>query len=126
MTIRTVLAALTGVAVLTLTAGCGGESDSPAADASSSGGADTTTIEVTIEGDDIVPAGERVQATAGEPVHIVVVSDREGELHVHSSPEQQLAYVAGTTELDVTIDKPGIVEIEDHVAEVLIVQLEVH
>jgi hypothetical protein len=81
---------------------------------------------VTIEGDEIVPAGERVQVTAGEPVHIVVVSDRERELHVHSSPEQQLAYVAGTTELDVTIDKPGIVEIEDHVAEVLIVQLEVH
>ncbi len=54
------------------------------------------------------------------------MSDREGELHVHSSPEQELAYEAGTTELDVTIDKPGIVEIEDHVAEVLIVQLEVH
>ena len=125
MTIRTVLAALTGVAVLTLTAGCGGDADSPAADASS-GDAGTTTIEVTIEGDEIVPAGERVQATAGEPVHIVVVSDREGELHVHSSPEQELAYEAGTTELDVTIDKPGIVEIEDHVAEVLIVQLEVH
>jgi hypothetical protein len=125
MTIRPILAALTGLAVLTLTAGCGGDSDSPAADASSTG-SDTTTIEVTIKGDEIVPAGERVQATAGEPVHIVVTSDREGELHVHSSPEQELAYEAGTTELDVTIDKPGIVEIEDHVADVLIVQLEVH
>lgn len=125
MTIRPILAALTGLAVLTLTAGCGGDSESPAADASSTG-SDTTTIEVTIKGDEIVPAGERVQATAGEPVHIVVTSDREGELHVHSSPEQELAYEAGTTELDVTIDKPGIVEIEDHVADVLIVQLEVH
>jgi hypothetical protein len=125
MTIRPILAALTGVAVLTLTAGCGGDSDSPAADASSTR-SDTPTIEVTIKGDEIVPAGERVQATAGEPVHIVVTSDREGELHVHSSPEQELAYTEGTTELDVTIDKPGIVEIEDHVADVVIVQLEVH
>jgi hypothetical protein len=55
----------------------------------------------------------------------VVTADREGEMHVHSTPEQELQYGVGKTILTVTIERPGIVEIEDHVADVVVVQLQV-
>jgi hypothetical protein len=58
-------------------------------------------------------------------VTINVTANRDGEMHVHSTPEQELKYHAGKTTLSVTIDKPGIVDIEDHIAEVVVVQLEV-
>lgn len=82
-------------------------------------------IEVTIEGDKLTPSGERVKATVGEPVAIHVTSDRAGELHVHSTPEQELQYDKGETDLSFTVDTPGVIDVEDHVAEVVIVQLEV-
>jgi hypothetical protein len=80
---------------------------------------------VTIEGDAVTPNGRRLKATVGEPVVLTVDSDRAGELHVHSTPEQELEYGKGTTTLTVTIDKPGIVDIEDHIADVVVAQLEV-
>jgi hypothetical protein len=56
----------------------------------------------------------------------VVKADAEGEIHVHSDPEHELEYGAGTTTLATfTIDKPGIVEVESHALEKTIVQLEV-
>jgi hypothetical protein len=84
-----------------------------------------TVIDVTINGEEVTPNGERLDAKVGEPITLVVTSDREGELHVHSSPEQELAYGVGKTTLNVTIDKPGIVDIEDHIADVVVVQLQV-
>ena len=84
-----------------------------------------TTIAVTVRGDTVTPNGKRLKATVGEPVTLVVDADRDGELHVHSTPEQELAYTKGKTTLHVTIDKPGIVDVEDHIADVVVVQLEV-
>lgn len=84
-----------------------------------------TVIEVTIEGDDVSPSGERVEVGVGEPVTFRFTSDRPGEIHVHSTPEQELAYDAGTTEVTLTIDKPGVVEVEDHDAHLVLVQLQV-
>ena len=56
----------------------------------------------------------------------MVKADAEGEIHVHSDPEQELEYGAGTTTLTpFKIDKPGIVEVESHALEKTIVQLEV-
>jgi hypothetical protein len=56
----------------------------------------------------------------------VVKSDAEGEIHVHSDPEHELEYAAGTTTLPTfKIDKPGIVTVESHALEKTIVQLEV-
>jgi hypothetical protein len=84
-----------------------------------------TTIAVTVRGNTVTPNGERVKASVGDPVTLVVDADRAGELHVHSTPEQELAYPKGRTTLRVTVDKPGIVDVEDHVADVVVVQLEV-
>ena len=81
-------------------------------------------IEIEFEGDQ-APEVERVQLAVGETVELVVRSDQPGELHVHSDPEQTLAYGAGTTRLPLTLDRPGVVEVERHEPEALVLQLEV-
>jgi hypothetical protein len=129
-TLTVVVAACALVPVL-LVAGCGSNADSTAAGgggsatAGSSAPRDRVVINVTIAGKKVTPHGDRVSAAVGRPVTLKVTADRDGELHVHSTPEQELAYKTGTTTLKVTIDKPGIVDIEDHIADVVVVQLEV-
>jgi len=84
-----------------------------------------TVIDISVNGDRVTPKGERVKATIGSPIILKITSDREGELHVHSTPEQELEYGVGKTSLRIVVDKPGIIDIEDHIAEIVIVQLEV-
>jgi hypothetical protein len=104
-------------------AGCG-DDDSSGSDGGSD--LDTKTIQVTIKGDDVTPNGDRVDVAVNQPIQLVVKADAEGEIHVHSDPEQELTYGAGTTTLQTfKIDKPGIVEVESHALEKTIVQLEV-
>jgi hypothetical protein len=83
------------------------------------------TIEITVSGDTVVPNGERVDATVGEEIILRVTADAPGEIHVHSTPEQELTYKAGTTDLPLTIDQPGLVDVESHTLDMVIVQLEV-
>ena len=85
----------------------------------------TQQIEVTIVGDTVTPNGERVEVAVGEPVELIVEADQPGEIHVHSSPEQELEYDKGTTTLELDpIERPGVVEVESHTLEKTIVQLE--
>ena len=85
----------------------------------------TQQIEVTIVGDSVTPNGERVEVAVGEPVELIVEADQPGEIHVHSSPEQELEYDKGTTTLELDpIERPGVVEVESHTLEKTIVQLE--
>jgi hypothetical protein len=85
----------------------------------------TQQIEVTFTGDSVTPNGERVEVAVGEPVELVVTADAPGEIHVHSSPEQQLEYPQGTSTLELDpIQRPGVVEVESHTFEKTIVQLE--
>ena len=51
--------------------------------------------------------------------------DEAGELHVHSTPEQDLAYEAGTSEHEIAVDRPGVVEVENHDPDSIVLQLEV-
>ncbi len=94
----------------------------PTSGASSSHG---VRIDVTIKGDTVSPNGERVEVSVGDPVVLRITADRSGELHVHSSPEQHIAYPKGTSVHTVTIGGPGIVDVEDHDLRKVIVQLEV-
>jgi hypothetical protein len=120
---RRALAALTLVVCTVGLAGCGDDDSSGAGDGKN---LPTKTIEVTISGDDITPNGDRVEVKVGQPIELVVKADADGEIHVHSDPEKELEYTAGTTTLTAfTIDKPGIVEVESHALEKTIVQLEV-
>ncbi|EON24985.1 hypothetical protein CF8_0883 [Nocardioides sp. CF8] len=82
-------------------------------------------IEITVSGDTVEPNGERVDAAVGEEIVLRVTSDAPGEIHVHSTPEQALSYEAGTTDLPLTIDQPGLVDVESHTLDLVIVQLEV-
>ena len=81
-------------------------------------------IELTFEGAD-APPSERVSVELGEEVELVIKSEEAGELHVHTDPEQTLEYAAGTTTLTLTIDEPGVVDVERHEPEALVLQLEV-
>lgn len=135
------LAAVAAVLPVLLVAGCGNDNTSADASSDSASSSDTpsgtamvspssaarpsTVLNVTVRGDNVTPNGERIKAKIGEPVLINVDANRAGELHVHSTPEQELEYHTGKTALKVTIDKPGIVDIEDHIADVVVVQLEV-
>jgi hypothetical protein len=102
-------------------AACGGDDSS-----GDSKDVPTKTIDVTISGDGVTPNGDRIDVKVGQPIELVVKSDTEGEIHVHSDPEKELAYGAGTTTLaPFTIDKPGLVVVESHQLEKTIVQLEV-
>jgi len=82
-------------------------------------------IEVIREGDEFTPNGARVDAAIGAPVILSITADEAGELHVHSVPEQEIAYDAGTSEHEITIDRPGVVEVESHDPDVIVLQLEV-
>ena len=86
---------------------------------------DPVTIDITFDGDTVDPSGERVDVAVGQPIELVVKADAPGEIHVHSTPEQEFEYDEGTTTFHLTIDKPGLVDVESHNLEKVIVQLEV-
>ena len=87
---------------------------------------DGLTIEVAVQGDTVTPNGERFDVDRGQEVQLVVTADAPGEIHVHSDPEQEFEYDAGTTTMTLTnLDRPGLVEVESHTLDKVIVQLEV-
>lgn len=112
---------------LPLLAGCGDDDTGspPTSGESGESGDHTATVEITISDGSVTPNGERVEVHAGQPIELVVKADEAGELHVHSSPEQELEYGAGTTNLKLTLDQPGVVDVESHDPKAVIVQLEV-
>ena len=83
------------------------------------------TIDITIEGDTVEPNGKRFEVAVNEPVTLVIDSDVAGELHIHSRPEQEVAFEAGTSEHELTFDKPGIYPAESHDLHKVIVEFEV-
>ena len=107
--------------------GAGGSSSasSPSASGSSEPAGGGQSVDITFSGDSVEPLGERIDVALGEPLTLNVSADAAGELHVHSTPEQELAYEAGETTLELTIDEPGVVEVESHDLELTILQLEV-
>ncbi len=105
-----------------LLAGCG--DDEPATSGSSdSSGSSSTDLDIDVEGDSISPTNEQVEIGVGDTVTLHVTSDRAGELHVHSSPEQELEFEEGETDLPITLDKPGSVDVEEHESETLVVRI---
>lgn len=82
-------------------------------------------LDISIQGDSITPNGKRVEAELGEPIILMIDSDRAGALHVHSTPEQEIAFTAGNSQQELVIKQPGVVEVEDHDAEFVIAQLQV-
>jgi hypothetical protein len=117
--------ALTGACGSSSSGGDGAGADITATPTPSTAAPTGTVVRITISGDQVDPSGSRVQVKKGEPVTLLINADKAGELHVHSSPEQHIAFPAGSSAATLTIDQPGVVEVEDHALEKLIVQLEV-
>ena len=113
---RRVLA--TAVLALAVGAGCGDDEPTDSA-------AGTRTIEITFANGTVTPSGERVTVERGQRIELVVKADTGGEIHLHTSPEQELTYSEGTTMFPLVIDTAGVVEVEAHDLEQVIVQLQV-
>lgn len=79
------------------------------------GSTQTKTIVVTVKDGKVTPAGDRIEVDLDQPVDIVITSDVDGEMHVHSSPETAKEFVAGENDpVELQFDRPGVVEIELH------------
>ena len=115
-------------------AGCGGSSGSGGS--GSAGGSSgtvtatpgtngTPTIDITVENGKITPQGAQVRVKAGAELTFHVRADAKGEIHVHSSPEHEFEYTPGTTDETITLDQPGVVDVESHTLDKLVLQLEV-
>lgn len=136
---RLVAAALVTGIVVTLS-GCGGDSGNGDGDAPGTTGtmsatpagqvtvapsADATVIGVTITDDSVSPDGAKIGAEVDQPIVLEIDAVAEGELHVHSTPELTITYPAGKSQVKFELDQPGVVDVEDHGLDMLIVQLEV-
>jgi hypothetical protein len=118
---RTLAATAVVLATLTCASACGDE-DTP----DGAGSSEPKVVQVTFEGDSVTPNGERVEVAKGQDIDLDVTADKAGEIHVHSSPEQELEYEAGESTVTIKgIDQPGTVDVESHTLEKVIVQLEV-
>ena len=115
--LRAVSAVLSGVTVLATVTACGDEekatSDEP------------VVVDITIADGEVDPNGDRVDAGVGQPIDLVVTSDEPGTLHLHADPEQEFAFEAGTETFEIQIDRPGVVAVESHELDQVIVQLEI-
>ena len=85
----------------------------------------TPTLRITFKGDTVTPQGKSMELKAGQPLKLHITADQPGEIHVHSTPEQEIEYDAGTTDKTLKIKQPGVVDVESHDLDKLIVQLEV-
>lgn len=110
-------AVLTGGLLLT---GCSSDSGG------SSASTDPVTIEITEKDGQIDPSGDTVEVEQGQDITLVVSSDAEDEIHVHSEPEQEFPISArGVQRITFSIDSPGTYEVESHELDVVIVKLQV-
>ena len=114
-----------GVAALLVVgtlASCGDD-----ADRAPSGSSDEpVVVEITIEGGEVSPVGEEVEARVGQPIELRVTSDTADELHVHSDPEEEFDVEPDPIADQVftfTVEVPGQLEVESHEAGVTIVTL---
>jgi hypothetical protein len=73
-------------------------------------------IQITFNGDTVNPNGTDIAVRVGQPLEFDVTADKPGEIHVHSSPqEQEFHYGKGSTRISVTaIQAPGRITVESH------------
>jgi hypothetical protein len=111
-----------------ITAGCGGSDGGESAPASSPPSTVNPSdmaneqapparlvIDVTIQGGNVTPTNEQLQAALNEQIIIRVNSDAADQLHVHSTPEHTFNVEAKPAQsFQFTVDVLGKVDIELH------------
>ena len=100
-------------------------SATPSAQVTTAPSADAKVIAIKLSGSTVTPSGDKVEVKANQPIVLQINADKAGELHVHSSPEKHIDFPAGGSEITLQLDQPGVVDVEDHALDKLIVQLEV-
>ena len=116
---RRLLAGLIALSTAFALAGCGSGSDG------SSGSHTPEHVKVTIKGDSVTPQSKAINASVGQPIVLDVTSNRNGELHVHSSPEHEFEVAPGHSKYTFTLQQPGLVDVEEHVSNVLVLRITV-
>jgi hypothetical protein len=103
------LAVIALLSAVTLTA-CGGSSSQSTSDLP------TKVIDITFHGSDVTPNGTDIDVKVGQRIEFDVTADKPGEIHVHSSPEEQeFEYDKGSSTFDVKpIQAPGRITVESH------------
>lgn len=104
---------------------CGSDDTGSGTDGGPDGSSEPVSIEITVDDGTISPKGDRVEVGVGQEVVFTVTADAPGAVHVHSTPETEFTYAEGSTEETLTFERPGVVEVESHTIDQLIVQLEV-
>ena len=98
-------------------------------DSSGSSGASTqpVVVDITEKGGKIQPVGEVVKAKTGQDITLVVTSDANDEIHVHSAPEHEFAVSAGDKDKKFTfsVDIPGTIVVESHGLDLTVLKLQV-
>jgi hypothetical protein len=121
---RTVGGAAAAVLVAAALTACGGSSNGDAtSEGSSSPSGSGSVLKVEVAGDKVTPVAQQVDLGAGEELTIIVRSDRDGELHVHSDPEHTYDFGSGTHTYHLTLDTPGSVDVEEHVSDTLVARI---
>jgi hypothetical protein len=107
-------------------AGCGGSGSGGSSDAASSG---PVTVTITEKNGSISPDdGHLVDVDKGQQVQLVVSTDADDEIHVHSIPEHEFEVKAGVSAQKLppfSITTPGRFVIESHGLDVTLVTLQV-
>ena len=101
------------------------ESSSPTEETSTEAAPAAQVLEVEIAGDKITPNAAPFEVALGEPLEVVVTSDTDGSLHVHSIPEEFVDFKSGKTEQTLVFKTPGSVEVEDHETGAVVALIEV-
>lgn len=98
----------------------------PTAQVTAQPAANAKLVPITIKGRTVSPVGASVVVSPKQPVVLEIQADAAGQLHVHSSPEQHVNFPAGASQITLSFDKKGLIAIEDHAANQLIVQIAVN
>ena len=112
---RTLTLAGTLLIVALAWTGCADDSSGGPSSGSASTSAEAspgTSIDITIKNGKVSPSGERVEAKVDEPVTLHIDADTAGELHVHATPEQEIEFPEGVSTKKLTIDRPGVVDVD--------------
>lgn len=92
--------------------GCGSSSSSSGAGSNEP----TKVIDITFDGSNVTPNGTDIDVKVGQRIEFDVTADKPGEIHVHSSPEEQeFEYDKGSSTFQVKpIPAPSQVTVESH------------
>jgi len=87
-------------------------------------------VDLAISGDTTETIDEPVEVGAGETFALQITADAasKGAIHVHSTPQQTFEFEGGTSTFVMSIDHPGLVEVEaeaDHSGGAVLVRLKV-